>query len=222
MRRVTDQLRIAGKELTASDAVDVLRRYGEWYGLTVELYDHGGREPANEITLEDIGRLTVIDAQLKGKDTAPLLHSVSEKQWKALAPAANFLDLPDHPRSHPDFKAASDIYDALRKNPGIKWAKSTKLMHLKRPLFVPIVDSVVRGAYLKIASAEKSRLGLADRPIWSVIWSDARWNEPMIADVVRPRLRASGSVVADLSSLRLHDILIWSQFRTSRGTRSVD
>lgn len=205
-------LTIAERSLPFDDAFQLLRAYGDKHSQTVAYYDHGGQDSPNAVTLADIGRLVVINARLSGNDVGRLIQAVDADTWSALPLDASFLDLPEDPSSSDIYQKASDIY-ALLTPPrrGVQMTKATKLMHLKRPQLMPIVDSVAQTAYGDLAAKAAKEIGRGRRAYWPCIWADARRNEDALPPL-RRRLADCGSPVADLPSLRLHDMLVWSLF----------
>ena len=203
---------IADEVITDEAAFEMLLAYGKKYALTVAHYDHGGQDPANRVTLADIGRLVLIDARLRGQDVGRLINAADEATWAAIPPEASFLDLAPDPTAATVYQSASALYARLTPpGGGVQMTKATKLMHLKRPHLVPIVDSVAQTAYRQAAEHAAKNLDHGKRAYWVAIWADARRNEDLLPPI-RARLAEHGSPVASLPSLRLHDILMWSLF----------
>jgi hypothetical protein len=197
---------IAGQAIDEDEAFGLLREYGVRYRKTVEFYDHGGRDYPNGVTLADIGRLVVINGRPTASDVGVLIDAVLAEEWQELPLDATFLELPSDLAESTLYARASGIYRTLTKATGIGMTKATKLMHLKRPDLVPIVDSVAEKVYREAAIA--ARIADERASYWPVIWREAKHNEERMP-TIRSRLLDAGSPVAALPSLRLHDMLLW-------------
>lgn len=218
----TEVLRFAGAGVSQDDALQALRDYAEQRGGTLRWYDRAGGaslpKPADAVELADIGRLVVINARLDADDVPQLLEPFEPGLWTAVGHEVDFRDLPEDPRAEPAYTAVSELYLALRDRPGIGRTKATKLLHLKRPRLVPVVDSVVLAHYRDTATELARQWELKDPQYWAAIWSDARRNDPLVQALLKQLRQAGGPAaeVADLSPLRVHDILMWSRFRPRR------
>jgi hypothetical protein len=124
-----------------------------WYDLAGDESDQPSRisaiHPANAITLADIGRLVIINADLRADDVPALLTTASEKAFAEVAPDAR---LEDCAHGSPLYLAATALYDRFRR-PGIGPVKRSKMLHLKRPWLVPVYDAHVHRMYADRAAA---------------------------------------------------------------------
>ncbi len=218
-------LTFAGHDIQEPQALDVLRRYADDHLATLAGDDYAGDDlppvAADGVELADIGRLVVINAQLAADDVPALLAPLESELWDAVPHDADFTDLPDDPRRNPVYAAASELYEALTSRHNIARTKTTKLLHLKRPQLIPVVDSVAAGHYQQAADALATRWDESHGQFWAAIWADARVNQsplrPLLAELSgdggdRARLAA-------LSPLRIHDILVWSLFHPRAASR---
>lgn len=211
-------LTLAGSAVTADDALGYLTGYAHQHVATANIYDYAGinADPHahDGVSMADIARLVIINAQLRADDVPALLRPRPDALWEAVPHDLDFRDLPDDPREHDGYKGLTRLYESFTAGTGIKQAKATKLLHLKRPLLVPIVDSIMTEHYRPAAETTARGFGEALPQFWATIWREARANEPVLRGVVE-ELRAQGVAqerVARLPLLRLHDILVWSHF----------
>ncbi len=141
-----------------------------------------------------------------------LLLSRPPALWSGAPHDLDFRDLPDDPREHAGYQGMVKLYESFVGDGGIKRAKATKLLHLKRPNLVPIMDKVVFEHYRRSASDTAHGFQEHQPQYWATIWREARANEQALLALVEP-LKAEGAAherVARLPLLRLHDILVWS------------
>jgi hypothetical protein len=214
-------VRIADYEFSPDQAFELLQGYAVKYPDTVRLYDlagdPGGRpgpgsgaDPVNAVTLADIGRLTVINANLRANDVATLVDIHAAVEFAAV-PATSRLEQCE-PGSA-SYQAATALYEKYRppKGSNIGPAKRSKLLHLKRPWLIPIADSRVVVAYRRRARSWAAGLGQVSarwEPIREDLTAAAEDFERLTArlcDHQDPRVQRLGR----LTSLRLLDILAW-------------
>jgi hypothetical protein len=214
-------MQIADHEFCLDRALELLLDYAVNYADTVRLYDlagdPGGRpgpgstaDPVNAVTLADIGRLVVINADLRAADVVTLMDIDAATEFAAV-PAMSRLEQCE-PRSDL-YQAATALYEKYRppKGMNIGRAKRSKLLHLKRPWLVPIADTRVISVYRHRAGICAARLGLAGG-YWEAVREDLtaaaedfEWLTTRLCDDQDPRVQRLGR----LTSLRLLDILAW-------------
>lgn len=221
-------LSLAGVEVTEDEALQYLDRYAVGLPATVCVYDYGGKTDkpiagSNTVTYTDIARLVIINANLRARDVVSLMNPIPASLWAAVPLDADFRDLPEDPTGLPLYEALTALYRVFRV-PGIKNAKATKLLHLKRPGLVPIIDSVATKAYAVTAQNMAAKFVRKEPMYWAAVWRDARSNAEAL-DGIRADLVRHGhaqALVARLPLLRLHDILVWSRFsgRAEPGDRA--
>jgi hypothetical protein len=187
---------------------------------TVEIYDLGGPQrdvsPYDSVTLADIGRLVIINGDLRAEDVARLLDASPLLAECGVPIDADLVDA--------DPAEAGGLYDLLEtlwnqfvgiRN--IKQAKASKLLHLKRPNAVPLLDSHIRATYRPAAAKALDRYPHRRGPgikllYWAAIRSDLIAMRPFLGDI-RARLSLTsdwGQTLSTLDDLRLLDILVWS------------
>lgn len=223
-------LTLAGVEITEAEARKHLINYAVRHPATVRYYDYDddmdtSPSGSNGVAMSDIARLVVINARLEANDIAHLLDQVADALWSSVPLDADFRDLPDDPSNSPLYQAVCDLEAAYRDRGNIGSTKATKLLYLKRPGLVPILDTVAKDAYKGMARATGKEFGNKEPMYWAAIWRDARRNAETL-DAICQDLPGEGEfsdperalvvLVARLPLLRLHDILIWSQFRPKK------
>jgi len=222
-RSLAPVMTFAGHDVEEAQAVASLRRYADEHPATVAWYDYAGTDAppiaANGVQLADIGRLVVINAQLSADDVPALLAPLPNALWDAVPHNADFRDLPEDPREHPVYVAASDLYAALTSRHNIARTKATKLLQLKRPQLIPVVDSVAAENYQPAADDLARRWGEPHGQFWAAIWVDARANQAALRPLLDELAGDGGNRarLAALSPLRIHDVLVWSLFRRATG-----
>ena len=217
-------LTFAGDDVEEPQALAALRRYADEHPATLAWYDYAGGDlppvAADGVQLADIGRLVVINAQLSADDVPGLLAPLPDDGlWDAVPHDADFRDLPADPHEHPVYVAASELYSALTSRHNIARTKATKLLHLKRPQLIPVVDSVAAEHYRQAADHLAARWGEPHGQFWAAIWTDARANQAALRPVLDELAGDGGdrARLAALSPLRIHDVLVWLLFRRAAG-----
>lgn len=206
-------LRVGDFELKLSDATLLVEMYARDHAATIRFYDFGGEtddvEPSTgPISLADIGRLTIINADLTGADVARLLLN-SDVGWSSVAPTARLEDAnPEDPDGL--YVAMRSLWSQIRvKKSGIGPAKASKLLHLKRPFAFPILDRDVSKTY-----AKRYR---KTRDYWCLIRDDLIDGTD---DLLKMQERLGSAKNHDviqasrLPSLRLLDIIAWQMQHT--------
>jgi hypothetical protein len=216
-------MRIGGTDVSQDRMVELAQSYAVTYQRTVEIYDLGGdpdgrpgaggaSEPVDKVTLGDIGRLVVFNARLAADDVAALLDTNKSLvlDARALPPDAR---LEDYLPSSALEAAADAAYHQISSGANIARAKTSKLLHLKRPHLVPVLDSRVLPLWEADALAEGKRLQREHPQYWLAVRKDLIAGTDELA-----RLRSTLSSSDDeayrrlgrLSALRLLDVIAWS------------
>ncbi|MCL4544747.1 MAG: DUF6308 family protein [Chloroflexi bacterium] len=179
---------------------------------TLERYDFAGGGGWNGVDGSDIGRL--IASGMVGFATRvadALVAAGTDAPWQGLPIDARLEDATPGSALQTAGVALHDYFDAC---PGVGWGIASKLLHLKRPAFFPIVDSEVERLY----RLEAGKLaGVAYPPVqsyWQAIRNDLLAPDQQAAvEAMRLKLAASPDPGvqrrAALSVLRLCDLLIW-------------
>lgn len=200
-------LRVGDFELKLGEATLLVDTYARDHAATIRYYDFGG-EPESEvrpskgpISLSDIGRATIMNAELTGAEVARLLM-MTEVQWSSVAPTARLQDAdPDEPDGV--YVAMQLMWDQIRvKKAGVGPAKASKLLHLKRPFAFPILDRDVGKTY--------ERRYRKSREYWRLIRDDlidGTDDLRKISERLASANRAEVTQAARLPMLRVLDII---------------
>jgi len=202
-----------------ADAQGKLERY---YAPTnyVRLYDQAPPSADNTLTLYDILMSRMIDSGIGPRETADLY---------AIGPEVN-VALPGVPAGLPlwsDFgaelqEAVKSLVNVCCGVSGIKIARTTKVLHKKRPALLPIVDSVVELAYASTVLLDGS--GLTYGAAAQVSPEAYGWRVVQIMHLIRQDLDDNWTQIGELcgwlegtmeitvTPLRLLDVLIWSTY----------
>jgi hypothetical protein len=197
-------LTIAGTSLPPAEVEHIFTNYATAHSATIRYYDFGeGTETVpNAVTLSDIGRMVLMDPRLSGSDAAHLLDrgNAVDARWERFDADADVVDAdPAQPGSNSLWREMLAQYEMLRKS-GVREAKITKPLHLKRPRPFPIVDSRVTSIY-----------GRGDR--WRMLRHDVVANHEALAHLRRVSATAQMPEVQHLhalTDLRLIDIAAWT------------
>ncbi len=202
---------------TVSDPFTELSEYARRHGGTVAKYDLGGSGQPDVLATDEVTRTRIIASRISAAESAWFVDRASSAPWKTVPADAS---LADADPAEPDglYAAAIALYEHFRDAApkGVAIAKIHKVLHLKRPALIPILDSRVLAAYGP-AAAEAARrhpnLG-ARRLNWAAIREDLidESNARALAEV-RDRLAADEDtavrVMARLTDLRLLDAVTW-------------
>jgi len=215
-------MRIADRELSRQTGLARLRRYASKYPDTIRFYDlagdpdaspgpYGAAEPVNEVTLADMGRLVVIDANLRADDVGKLMDVRPAQAFEAVAPTAR---LEQCPPGSELYAAATVLYEKYRFKHGsnIGRAKRSKLLHIKRPWLVPILDDQVWHMYRSRAQ-HYAKISGQDDGSWEAVREDLCEGADDLESLAA-QLSADGDPdvrrLGRLTTLRLLDILAWT------------
>jgi hypothetical protein len=208
---------LAGElELAPAEAADLLTSYPE---TTLMNYDLGPSSGANRIGPTEIGRLIVIEPLSQAVAIA-MIETGSSAPWSLVSTDARLEDA--DPESDIYWDAAR-LFGYFTAVPGIADAIASKLLHLKRPGFFPILDSVVRDLYRDAAKAAygasirpKRELPDAHRLYWAAIREDLVRDDTRdalasIRTILREDTRPHARAIASLSAVRILDMLAWQK-----------
>jgi hypothetical protein len=214
-------IQLAGHlQLTIADAAEAVIQYLTGATReTIDVYDFGGPEaapsPPDRVTLADLGRLIIINAELRAPDVHALLTDGSRDLAGAGVDAKWDLEEADPALSDGVYAHMLHAWRAIDDIHGIGRTKTSKLLHLKAPHAFPLLDAYVVKRYKSLA------LDLANEHIqpapmyWAAIRRDLitlRRTNALAA--LRSHLDTNdelANVVKRLSDLRLIDILVWSE-----------
>jgi len=213
-------LPVADQRLTLAEVAEVAEQVSGFPAGTVRWYDFGGAsetppEVVDAVTLLDLGRMTAMNPDMTGQDAVALLErDVDPSVWRAVPPLADLADA-DAAIEGGLFDAANKLYKAFSSISNVKDAKTSKLLHLKRPRLYPILDEQVKRLYLARAVEEAARPEVAWRGYRMTYWAAIRqdllaWREVQAFEALREQLHHRGRPEhARLSGVRLLDITAW-------------
>lgn len=175
-------------------------REGGFEGGRFERFAGGGDrdEVANRYTAEDLVAVTMLSVDVPANAALRILETESDEFagfLSALSASDRFDALP--PETITDGRwPVLTLYRRLRDLPGVGETTATKLLSRKRPHLVPIIDSVVR-----------RELGRVRGPFWVPLH---RWlTADDRANAIRLRQLGDEAGLADISVLRIFDVLAW-------------
>ena len=217
---MTIELRVAGRVVT--DAVGELTEYGVRHHRTVARYDLGGVGDPDVLTLDEVVRTRIIASRISAAQAEWFVARAETAPWSAVPVDADLADA-DPMADGGLYAAGIGLDDHFRAAAprGVGVAKIHKVLHLKRPALVPILDSHLLAAYGPLAtSAAASRPALGARRLyWVAIRDDltADHNRDALGEVRRELASYVGDeerqarvrALARLSDLRLLDAVAW-------------
>lgn len=207
------EIRVAGSLVGSPEAV--LADYAARHGRTLEEYDFRDRGNPNVLTAEEIWVTRIIHSRVTHAERAELERVAAScaSAWTAIPFDAHIQDA--------DPSVADDLYDdmlrlytPLTEIPGVDRAKASKVLHFKRPHLYPILDSRLDQIYKDAATT--AALDYPERGsqlmYWAAVRNDVVSNQNALCQL-RQRLAAmdSTSRLAELSDIRILDILSWSR-----------
>ena len=207
-------MRIADEELTVEAAGARVEKYAREHLRTLEIFDGLGgdftrEDSSDRVTLSDIGRLVVINAQLQADDVPALLDADSSR----LADLHLDADLADCEVGDETWTLASEVYETFKIR-GIGPAKRSKLLHLKRPRMFFIHDSRTGARYQNAAAAVAAEDDAFATGFWEAVRRDLKqpeFDELMLKVTAINVEGSSGPLqLGSLSKLRVLDIVCWS------------
>jgi hypothetical protein len=209
-------MRIADHVLSVDDAVEIVVNYAAAHARTVEIYDGLGErgvsdDQPNRVTLTDIGRLVIFNAQLQADDVSRLLDVNAGEEFSAIPVDAR---LEDASYGGELWQAASALFDRFCGIPGVNRAKRSKLLHAKRRGLFFITDSVTAASFNRVATEIARERGDGSTGYWEAAQRDIR--QPEFDELMRrlsdhrvDALEGSPSL-GSLTRLRVLDIVCWS------------
>ena len=206
--------------LTAPDdapAIRVLQRYFEtgptgepsYTGSRFDSWDSLGTraQDSNRFTADDVVALTFLSVDVPPLAAERLLVTESDRFNGLLEELGPDRDLVDEPGPLDDSWTGWILNRALRELPGIGPTKATKLFARKRPRLRPIWDSVV-------ADVTDSHDNL-----WTPLHASLKERDGALHRRLA-QLHAQAALPAEVSALRVFDILCWMEGK-SRGLTVV-
>ncbi|WP_328992679.1 DUF6308 family protein [Kribbella sp. NBC_01245] len=204
-------MRIGDQVISTGRALEILQWYSGHFPDTVRYFDGVvacGRQPVqapHHVTMADMGRLVLMNTNLSATDVPRLLAVDARTEFSAVPVDAR---LEDAAPGSPLLAAAERLYDRFRIGAGIGPAKRSKLLHLKRPLLIPIGDRQLSVVYGAAAGDLKT--------FWEAIRQDLLAEEnlqafdELEAELRKPLQEPPSRHLLALGRLRWLDILAWT------------
>lgn len=200
-------LTVADLRLTMDEARELLIAFAQDEPATLAFYDLGGKgvcAPSDGVDLVDIGRMTLMNPQLYGDDVALLLLKGRTAPWSEIKHGERLEDaIPNSENPNSLFQRALRLYQHFTSLHNIKDGKASKLLHMKRPHFYPVLDSLVMSVYRKAKQHHGS--------FWEAIRQDLLKNERAFNQLKEvPSALGEFKDLGKLPNVRLQDIVAWS------------
>jgi hypothetical protein len=175
-------------------------------------YDFGGTSAPDGVDAADIGRM--VGSRMVGlnaHEAAELIQQGSSAPWHGVPIDAR---LEDATPGSPLYDSAMTLFDHFQAISGVKAAKATKLLVMKRPSLFPVIDDRVTALY-KAAAA--SQVGASHRTIASIRHDVCQPTTIKALADLRRALLVNGNLkalrLAQLTGLRLRDVVLWQHWQ---------
>ncbi|MFC7024615.1 DUF6308 family protein [Promicromonospora thailandica] len=209
------EMRVAGR--VVGDPFKELAEYGQRYWDTVARYDLAGAADPVALSAAEVARTRVIGSRISNAQSNWFVRRSITAPWDLVPPSVSLADA-DPALDDGLYTAANALYEHFRSDAptGIARAKIHKVLHLKRPGLIPVLDSHLLRSYATPATEAARRypqLG-ATRLYWAAIREDLidETNAAVLGQVRgalashdEPRVQA----VSRLTDLRLLDVVAW-------------
>lgn len=211
---MTSEITIAGGDVASP--MSVLADYAEKFGGTLRNYDFKAPGDPSVLTREEIWATRIIHSRVGHAEATALAEASAgwASLWEALPVDAHI--------GHADPAVEGGLYDDMlnlyaevTEVRGFKMSKASKVLHAKRPHLYPILDSRLRYLYsgaAVVAAKEYPERGFK-RMYWAAVRNDVVTNRDALhglrGDLANADLPLSA--LADLSDVRLLDILSWAR-----------
>ena len=173
-------------------------------------YDHFETSADPQTIVEaDLLAPNILNAPVRLREFAAL-NEVKDRLTELLTAIPSHADLADAHES--DLEALASVFGVLDelRGTGVGAVKFTKVLHRKRPAFIPIMDINVLWCYQHQPSEPESRVPPMRKRSWSAF-------APLLATAMRDDLTAGGDTWESLarlaepalSTLRALDIVAW-------------
>ena len=213
--RPVGPLKVAGQVI--DDPFAELEKYATWNDRTITRYDLPGPGDPGRLALAEVERTKVIHSRIGGTEADWFVATAGTAPWAAVPGDAMLADA-DPAEAGGLYDAATELYDWFRGRRGVSTAKISKVLHIKRPALVPILDSRLLKMY-RVNATEAGRRHA----------EHARGAKRMYSAAIRDDLLEPGNVkvlaacrdqiegsdaeqvqrLAGLSDVRLLDIVAW-------------
>jgi hypothetical protein len=197
------------------DPFEKLVAYASRYSGTLLRYDLAGQDDPNALPPEEVERTRVIASRISHRERDWFVERGQNAPWTDVQPDAD-LGHADPGDEGGLYDHAEALYQHFRTNAprNVNMAKISKVLHLKRPALVPLLDSHLERKYRSLArqAAGQHPARGYRRTYWAPIRDDLRLNRKCIT-VLKARCaqddREQVRLLAQLTDLRVLDILTW-------------
>lgn len=175
----------------------------------------------NEVTARDVLQTRYTNLRISSSDLQYFIDTSFKAPWE-LVPEGSRLADADPTVEGGLYDDAEELYRAFYSGRprGMMPGKIHVVLHFKRPAFFPILDGRVRSIYEDMArevsrSMRDVRRGRQGRLFWAAIRQDIVEGADVL-ETVREELaqrEPPASLAAQLTDVRLHDILCWEILR---------
>ncbi|MGH3443660.1 MAG: DUF6308 family protein [Nitriliruptorales bacterium] len=204
------------------DPVGAVATYIANHERVIAEYDLAERPGGpNEISARDVLQTRITNLRITSSELQYFVDRSFNAPWQLLPEGARLVDA-DPTVEGGLYDDAEELYRAFYNGRprGMVPGKIHVILHFKRPTFFPILDGRVRGIYEEMArevsrSMRDFRRGRQGRLYWAAIRQDLIDGADVL-DAVRKELAERdepASFGAQLSDVRLHDILCWEIVR---------
>lgn len=211
---MTPEITIAGGVVPSP--LNVIADYAGKFGGTLRKYDFKRTGGPNALTADEIWDTRIIHSRVSHAETTALEEASAgwAGLWEVLPVDAHIEDA--------DPAVESGLYDDMLKLyagvtevRGFKMSKASKILHVKRPHLYPILDSRLRALYSEaalVAAEEYPERGFK-RMYGAAVRNDVVANKDALQSLRGDLANADPplSALADLSDVRLLDILGWAR-----------
>jgi Family of unknown function (DUF6308) len=205
--------------LPVQQALGMLQTYSTW--RTIPRYDLGqgyALGGPNQLIVDDLRRTQVVNSRMPRASYPTWIQHGQSAPWAGIAPGAR-LGEPRPAVFNAEMAGADALYHHFfRKHSGMATATLSKVLHLKRPGFYPILDSKTSRLYRQVGIAKMQATGLTQTPaLWLCVRDDLLREENQAALAwIRGQIAAQAgrnpalANVQLLTDLRILDIIAWN------------
>jgi hypothetical protein len=189
--------------------------YASRYSATLIRYDLAGQDDPCALSRDEVRRTRTIASRISNRELDWFVDRGQSAPWPAVDADA-YLGDADPAQKAGLYDRADALYQHFRSDAprNVNMAKISKVLHLKRPALVPLLDSHLERKYRRLA--RQAALGYPARGYgrlyWAVVRDDLLLNRNSLT-ALRSRFaeddREAVRRLAELTDLRMLDILTW-------------
>lgn len=206
---------IAGK--TVDEPLEAVRKYVRQREREIREFDLAEREDWNGFTATEVLNARYIEPSIDGSDVQYFLDNGRDAPWEPVPHDARLVDA-DPEIEDGLYDQAEELYMHFYSGRprDMSFQKIHKVLYFKRPHLIPLFDGRLHDIYEDMArdvsrGMRDVRRGRRGRLYWAAIREDLLTNADVLdemraalADLDEPE-----SLGAQLSDVRLHDIVAW-------------